>query len=63
MKELFNKLKIGANKIVCSSQLNEVEIAIAKSNGDFYVDEDGFGFALVDDFSINVKADLVGVIK
>ena len=47
MESLIQKLKTSGGKIVSSNTLTPFEIAYAQSNNNFYVDEDGYGFAYI----------------
>lgn len=44
MEDMFGDLKANKGSIVSSDDCSEMEIAMARSEGRFYVDKDGFGF-------------------
>lgn len=46
LKQIMDKLAERGGAIVSSNDCSEQEISMARANGDFTVDENGYGFVL-----------------
>lgn len=47
IEDLLKKMTLEGGKIVCTGELNNVAISLARCENRMYVNEDGFGFVLV----------------